>query len=65
MHVEQAWLFVEPVVVYGDDVDSAAAQCLTTSWTSAAVMTKSPLIAARPLPVGWKLRAVARPMDGG
>ena len=27
--------------------------------------TKSPVIAARPEPVGWKLIAVAVPMDAG
>jgi hypothetical protein len=33
--------------------------------TSLAIMTKSPVIAAFPPPVGWKLMAVASPMDAG
>jgi len=36
-----------------------------TGLTSLAINTKSPVIAALPAPVGWKLIAVARPMDGG
>jgi hypothetical protein len=36
-----------------------------TGLTSPASSTKSPLIAALPPPVGWKLIAVAVPMAGG
>src|SRR5437867_3670970 len=36
-----------------------------TGLTSEAIRTKSPVIAARPFPVGWKLIAVARPIDAG
>ena len=37
----------------------------TTLFTSAPRITKSPVIAALPPPVGWKLMAVATPIDGG
>ena len=36
-----------------------------TGLTSLAIRTKSPVIAALPPLVGWKLIAVASPMDGG
>src|SRR6266699_1869102 len=36
-----------------------------TGFTSPPFKTKSPVIAALPPPVGWKLIAVASPMDGG
>ncbi len=36
-----------------------------TGFTSFPIRTKSPVIAALPAPVGWKLIAVATPMDGG
>src|SRR5437588_2417825 len=37
---------------------------MMTFCTSAATMTKSPLIAACPLPTGWKFRAVLMPIAG-
>ncbi len=36
-----------------------------TGFTSLPRSTKSPVIAALPPPVGWKLMAVATPIDGG
>ena len=38
---------------------------LITGFTSSAVSTKSPVIAALPPPVGWKLMAMAEPMASG
>ena len=36
-----------------------------TGFTSFPIKTKSPVIAVLPPPVGWKLIAVAKPMDVG
>src|SRR5207237_10885098 len=38
---------------------------LSTGFTSLAISTKSPVIAALPPPVGWKLIALAEPIGGG
>src|SRR6185312_15735131 len=38
---------------------------LATGFTSLAVSTKSPVIAALPPPVGWKLMPIAEPIGGG
>jgi hypothetical protein len=50
-------LVVQGVLVQLDDGDPARSAWITT-WTSSAVMTKSPLMAALPPPVGWKFSAV-------
>ena len=61
MHEEQARLLVQHVAVQGGDLDAVARSARMTGFTSSAVSTKSPVIAALPPPVGWKLMAVGRP----
>jgi len=56
---------VQGVVVQRDDGDPAAAQRGQDMLDLAVVIAKSPLIAARPPPRGWKFRAVVTPSPGG
>ena len=42
-----------------------ARSALITGFTSSAISTKSPVIAALPPPVGWKLMAIAEPIASG
>src|SRR5689334_20907499 len=69
MHEEQPRLVVEHVVVQRRDLDAVLAQGpqhrVHLLVTSLAVRTKSPVIAALPPPVGWKLMASPEPIATG
>lgn len=59
MHEEQPQLLLEHVAV------PFSLRVVIIGFSSSAVTTKSPVIAAFPLPVGWKLIPVPVPIAGG
>ena len=65
MHKEKIRLVLKHVAVKGDDFDAIRPQCRMTGFTSLATRTKSPVIAAFPPSVGWKLIAWATPIELG
>lgn len=65
MHKERTRLLANHVIVNRRNLDSVFTQGLDKGCTSLSSATKSPVIAALPSPVGWKLIPIAVPIAGG
>src|SRR4051812_5875800 len=65
MHKEQARLLGEHMAVHGRDLDTIASECLDHCIHLRAQQDKVSGNCRLPASVGWKLIAVATPMEGG
>src|SRR5205085_1878012 len=65
VHEEEARAFCQHWLCSAVTSMPLSLSALMSGLTSLAISTKSPVTAALPPPVGWKLMAVARPIAGG